>query len=68
MDKKPRRHPELDSGSSIDSRFRGNDSKEGMTKPTVLLDVDNTIFDREAVRKIEGNNCCRSHQKIHDVG
>ncbi|EKD57813.1 MAG: hypothetical protein ACD_57C00139G0003 [uncultured bacterium] len=54
MDKKPRRHPELDSGSSIDSRFRGNDSKEGMTKPTVLLDVDNTIFDREAVRKIEG--------------
>src|SRR3972149_5936487 len=25
-----------------------------MAKPTVLLDVDNTIFDREAVRKIEG--------------
>ena len=53
IDKKPRRHPELDSGSSIDSRFRGNDSKEGMTKATVFLDVDNTIFDRVALRKIE---------------
>ncbi|OGD84144.1 hypothetical protein A2165_02830 [Candidatus Curtissbacteria bacterium RBG_13_40_7] len=25
-----------------------------MARPTVLLDVDNTIFDREALRKIEG--------------